>query len=486
MFIGREAELTDLRREFAAKRPSLVIIYGRRRVGKSTLIQEAAKDRPSIYYQATRGLASDNLDMFKIAATAAIGDDGMIGEMPNWFTLLNHLATVAKRMPGLVVTFDEFPFLCEADASLPSAIQKFLDSGAPRRGNLKLVLCGSTIAFMSALLAERNPLYGRQTGVFDIAPLSLRDTAAFFPAWPAADILTAYGILGGVPYYLESFDPDASLQRNIIDVLLARHGKLAEEPAYLLASETPGSPKFFSILRAIADGCTRSSEIKNRIAGDGGDRDVSWYLNRLIALRIVRAEKSMDALGRERDRHYVLDDPLMAFWFRFVRSSLSAIKLGRGEQVYRDRIAPGLAGYMGDAFEEICRQHVRLWSDEFPGSVVAGSPGEDVGKIWAGDYDIDVAAHLLDGSVVYGACKWRNQWLNEGVLERLVACAGKTRFGADAGRRHFLLLSKSGFSPGLEAMAAGDPLLHLVTLETIVGLPPGRNQNDVTGSFPVS
>jgi len=88
--------------------------------------------------------------------------------------------------------------------------------------------------------------------------------------------------------------------------------------------------------------------------------------------------------------------------------------------------------------------------------------------------------------VVYGECKWCNQWLNEGVLERLVACAGKTRFGADAERRHFLLFSKSGFSPGLEAMAAGDPLLHLVTLETIVGLPPGRNQNDVTGSFPVS
>lgn len=120
-----------------------------------------------------------------------------------------------------------------------------MDSGAPNRGNLKLVLCGSTIAFMSELLAERNPLYGRQTGVFDIAPLSLRETAAFFPAWSAEDIVTAFGILGGIPYYLESFDPDAPLERNIIDVLLARHGKLAEEPAYLMASETPGSPRFF-------------------------------------------------------------------------------------------------------------------------------------------------------------------------------------------------------------------------------------------------
>jgi AAA+ ATPase superfamily predicted ATPase len=468
MFIGREAELSDLRREFAAQRPSLVIMYGRRRVGKSTLIQQATKDRPSIYYQATRGLASDNLDMFKTAATAAIGDDGIIGAMPDWFTLLNHLATIAVRMPGLVVTFDEFPFLCEADAALPSTVQKFMDSGAPHPGNLKLVLCGSTIAFMSELLAERNPLYGRQTGVFDIAPLSLRETALFFPTWPAEDIVTAYGIVGGVPYYLETFDPDLALEPNIIGALLASHGKLAEEPAYLLASETPGSPRFFSIMRAIADGCTKSAEIRNRITGGAGERDISWYLNRLIALRIVRAEKSMDASDRERDRRYALDDPLMAFWFRFVRPALSAIKLGRGEQAWHQRIAPHLPEYMGEAFESVCRDHVRLWSNDFLGSTVAGAVGEDVGKIWAADYDIDVAAQLLDGSAVFGECKWRNQVMDEAVLHHLIACSNKTSFGKHAARRHFLLFSKSGFSPGLTEKAAGDPMLHLLTPNHLV------------------
>jgi uncharacterized protein len=468
MFIGRKSELEDLRSEFAAARPSLVIMYGRRRVGKSTLIQEATQDLPSIYFQATRGLASDNLTMFKVAAISAVGDDGLIGEMPNWFTMLNHLATVAERMPGLVVTLDEFPFLAEGDTSMPSVIQKFVDSGSPRRGNLKLVLCGSTIAHMSELLAERNPLYGRQTGVFDIGPLSLREAAEFFPSWSAEDVVTAYGILGGIPYYLETFDPTASLERNIIDTLLARRGKLADEPSYILASETSSAPRFYSIMQAIADGRTKSSEIKNRITGGEGDRDISWYLHRLTGLRVVRAEKSMDAPSRERDRRYVLDDPLISFWFRFVRPSLSAIRLGRGEQVFRARIVPALSEYMGDAFEEICRKHVRQHSEEFLGAVVAGNVGEDVGKIWAGDYDIDVAAMLLDAAAVYGECKWRNQLLSEGVLDRLVECANKTRFGADAERRHFLLFSKSGFTPGLADMAANDPMLHLLTPELLV------------------
>lgn len=471
MFIGRENELADLAAEFAADRPSLIIMYGRRRIGKSTLIQEATKKLRSIYFQATKGLVSDTLDLFKVAAIAEVGDDGVIGDMPTWFTMLNHLATVAERLPGLVVTLDEFPFLCEADPAMPSIVQKFWDSKAPQRGNLKLILCGSTIAHMTELLAERNPLYGRHSAVFDIAPLPLRDAAKFFPSWSADDVVTAYGILGGIPYYLETFDPTASLERNIIDTLLARRGKLTDEPSYLLTSEVPSTPRFHSIMQAIAAGCTKSSEIKQRVTRGVGDKDVSWYLYRLIGLRIVRAEKSMDASLRERDRRYVLDDPLIGFWFHFVRPTLSAIRLGRGEQVYRTRILPRLSEYMGATFEEICRKHVRLHADEFLPTTLAGGAGDDVGRIWAGDYDIDVAARLLDNSVVYGECKWRNQLLGMDVLTHLVDSANRTSFGAEAEQRHFLLFSKSGFEDRLIEEAANDPKLHLFTPESLVRPP---------------
>jgi uncharacterized protein len=321
-------------------------------------------------------------------------------------------------------------------------IQQFMDSGSPRRGNLKLVLCGSVIAHMSELLAEKNPLYGRHSAVFDVAPLPLRDVAEFLPGWPAEDIVAAYGILGGIPYYLETFDPNVSLKRNVIDQVLARRGKLTDEPMRLLAAETINAPRYHSIMQAIAAGCVTSSAIKDRVRGGEGER--------------------------ERNRRYVFDDPFMAFWFHFVRPASSAVGLGRGDQVWRNRIAPGLPGYMGNAFEDICRQHVRLHSDEFLGSAVFGEVGEDVGKIWSGDYDIDIAAMLLDNSVVFGECKWRNQVMGEGILEHLVECAGKTRFAAGVERRHFVLCSKSGFSPALAASAEGDPLLHLLTPEDVV------------------
>jgi len=168
-----------------------------------------------------------------------------------------------------------------------------------------------------------------------------------------------------------------------------------------LAAETINAPRYHSIMQAIADGYVTSSAIKDRVRGRDGDRDISWYLSRLIGMRIIRAERSMDADKRERNRRYVFDDPFMAFWFRFVRPASSAVGLGRGSQVWRERIAPSLSDYMGNAFEEICRQHVRLHSDEFLGSAVFGEVGEDVGRIWSADYDIDIAAMLLDESVFF-------------------------------------------------------------------------------------
>ena len=361
------------------------------------------------------------------------------------------------------IAIDEFPYLCEADKALPSIVQKFMDSGAPSRGNLKLVLCGSTIAHMEELLAERNPLYGRQTGVYDIGPLPLREAVGFYPDYSPEDAVTAYAIFGGVPYYLESCDLAASLEKNVVDTLLARRSRLADEPTNLLRSETRGSTRYFGIIHAIADGCTKSGDIKNRV-GDGGDgHDVGWYLARLKAMRVVRVERSMDATERERDRRYVIDDPLAAFWFRFVHPNQSAINRGFGDHVFRDRILPALSEYMGGAFEDICRDHVRLWGHEF-----LPSPVLEVGKVWADDYDLDIAGELIDKSFVYGECKWRGQALGESVLDHLVDCANRTRYGRDTTKRHFVLFSKTGFTPSLEYISRNDPSLHLVSLKDIV------------------
>lgn len=462
-FIGRKNELADLRKELSSPEPSLIIMYGRRRVGKSTLIQEAAKGLPFLYFQATRDIARANLAYFKAAAVQAVGDDGIIGNMPDWFSTLNHLAQMAVRLPGLIVALDEFPYLCEDDQSFPSYIQKFIDSGAPRRGNLKLLLCGSTVASMEDLLAERNPLFGRQTGIYDIGPMPLREAMGFFPHYAPQDAIAAYAVFGGIPYYLEACDPTASLEENILATLLARRGRLMDEPVNMLKSETKGSARFFGVLHAIADGCTKSGEIRSRV-GAGEGKEVGWYLDRLRALRIVRADQSMDATPKERDRRYMIEDPLTAFWFRFVQPNLSAVGLGFGQDVLDSKVLPSFSSYMGSAFEEICRQHVRLWAQE-----TMGSPARQVGKIWSGDYDIDVAGELLDGCFIFGECKWTNQLVGESVLERLVENASKVA-GYGNGIRKFVLFSKTGFTEALIQQAASTSSVTLFTPAALVGI----------------
>jgi len=346
VFVGRSQELTLLRRELAVDRPSLLVIYGRRRVGKSELIKEATKGIPCVLYQATRVTAALNLEALKAEIDRALGADDLLRSAGDWLGVLAWLARKAEALPGLTVVLDEFPYLADAEPGLPSIIQKFWDHGAAAPGRMNLVLCGSMIAHMEDLLAERNPLYGRKTLAMDVGPLPARDAAQFFPAYSSEDKLLTCGIFGGIPFYLRLCDPAASVEANVVNLLLTHAGALVDEPTVLLQSELREVQRYASVLAAIADGCTKFGEIAGR-AGDGGSTaKISPYLDRLDRLermRLVRAVRSMDAQPKSRDRRYFVADPLMAFWHRFVRPNMSSITQGFGADVWRLKVAPCLA-----------------------------------------------------------------------------------------------------------------------------------------------
>jgi AAA+ ATPase superfamily predicted ATPase len=313
------------------------------------------------------------------------------------------------------------------------------------------------IAHMEDLLAERNPLHGRKTLSLDLGPLPLRDAVRFFPGYAADDKFMAYAILGGIPHYLRLCDPSASLQDNVVRLLLTSTGSLVDEPTVLLQSELRDIHRYASVLAAIADGCTKYGEIIGQI-GDTDSKKIAPYIKRLERMRLIRAVRSMDATPNARDRRYFVADPLVAFWHRFVRPNLSSVTQGFGPEVWRLQIAPRLQEFMGLAFEEICREHARRHIQER-----LSAPAQEIGQIWAADYDIDVVGRLLDGSRLYGECKWSQTEIGQGLLDILIDRAGKAAYGRGESRRRYVLYARSGFKAGVRERAAEDALIFLYT-----------------------
>ena len=264
-FIGRTQELELLQTEYASPRPSLIVLYGRRRVGKSTLILESLCKYKHVYHQASRLTDTDNLNLFKRSLETTLGSSPILNALNDWSGLFAYLEIVAQAQPGLTVVIDEFPYLCEAQPGLPSLLQAAWDRIRANNTRLNLILCGSSIAFMEDLLSERNPLRGRQNLNLDLEPMPHRDVARWVPTWSKDDQLRLYGVLGGMPYYLAMVNPEISLQENLLEIVLKRGAALFDEPTQLLQSELNAPARYASILRAIADGCHDWGEIIGRV-----------------------------------------------------------------------------------------------------------------------------------------------------------------------------------------------------------------------------
>lgn len=469
MFIGRSRELTVLAREFGSGQPSLIVMYGRRRVGKSTLLRHALEGKRHVYYQATRVADLDAQELFKRQAARALGGDTVLPGLTGWEAILGYLHKAAQTThPGLVVVLDEFPYLCDSNPALPSIVQKVWDEVRWAGTSFALVLCGSRLSFMSELLYEKNPLHGRHNAKLDVKPLSFRETAEFFPGWTAEECLKAYAVFGGMPYYLHFCNPSLTLGENIRQLVLDDGAVLRDEPEHILQAELQSVARYASVLRAVADGCTKNGEILTRVLAPGENgASLKPYLNKLESLGLLRNELSLDVHTRDRARstRYYLDDFFLNFYYKMVLPYISVLEAGAAEQVYQEVIAPRLDEYMGYPFELICRSYMRLHgSEQLPSTV------NEVGKIWLTDADIDVAGTLLDGSVFFGECKWSKKHLGLNVLDQLSAAAHATKYGAGVNNRYYLMFSRSGYSPEAQARAAADPAVRLVTLEGLLGL----------------
>lgn len=360
MFIGRERELEVLADMAGSDQAELFVLYGRRRVGKTELLQRLCAERRAVYFLAAQVRERDNLRAFRDALKEGLGGDSLVDgiEFPDWSTALGF---AAERAGGerLIIVLDEFPYLCDSSKGLPSQVQQFWDTRG-KKSRLMLVLCGSQVSFMEKeVLAERSPLFGRRTGQRRLEPLEPVDALQFYPDWSVRDRMLAYAIVGGMPAYLRRFDVRRGLRENVLREILRPEGYLFDEVSFLLRSELTSPATYNSILAAVARGAEKVGDIALAVGVDS--TTANKYLSVLRELRLVEREIPItdpDPLRSRRGR-YRIADRFLTFHFRHLQPNLSLVHAGRGERVFEEFIEPDLPWLYDQARLDFVLAHLR-------------------------------------------------------------------------------------------------------------------------------
>lgn len=466
MFIGRECELNSLNKLYASGRFEFVVIYGRRRVGKTALINQFIRDKNAVYFTGVESNAKQNLENLSKNILEYGTDVQNESVFPSFQAALEHVFQLAKR-ERLVLAIDEYPYVARSSKSLASTLQLLIDQYKDE-SRLMLILCGSSMSYMeNHVLAYKAPLYGRRTAQMKILPFDFADTCRYFENFSDEDKALIYGIAGGTPQYLLQMDDRLSVEDNIKNTFLNPMSSLFEEPENLLKQEVREPAFYNAVITAIATGSSRMAEISSKV---GENTSVcASYLKNLIALGVVQRETPY---GEKVSRKtiYAIDDNMFRFWYRFVPENSSIIARGAADLAYR-RIKPHLPDYMGKVFEEICRQY--LWKLLLDGKCPVEF--KELGRWWGTDpaarsqTEIDIMGEQDKDTVLFGECKWTNEKVDVGILEKLAERSKIFHY-----RKVYLyLFAKSGFTRGCIDGAEELGNIMLVTYSDILDLLSG-------------
>lgn len=400
-FIGREAELAMLEDAWRKRASAFIPIYGRRRVGKSELIVRFLQGKRAVYHLGKVAPAALQIREFLVEASRALGEPLLASlAVTDWRAALD--AVESRVHDGkLAIVFDEFQWTVGASPELPSLLQELWDRRWRKSSRVMLILCGSFIGFMEReVLGKRSPLFGRRTAQIHLRPFGFRDAARFHPQWSTVNRARAYFVCGGVPLYLRAFDPHHSFEQNIQANLLSELAPLFREPEFLLREELREVENYHAVLHAIAAGSSTTKDIAE--ASGVPLRSLPYYLDQLVGLGYVaRRHPITGARPNARVVRFVLDDPLLRFWFRFVFPNRSFVQHMGAARAYSDLIQPELESYFGGCFERLCREALpAIYARE---QVTAAF---QIGEYWDRDVQIDLVGARDDHWVDLGECKW--------------------------------------------------------------------------------
>ena len=461
MFIGREKELGNLNRLYASDKFEFAVIYGRRRVGKTAIINEFTKEKPSICFTGVETNEKQNLENFSKCILEYVTKKPANTSFDSFQTALEYVFELAED-ERIVLVIDEYPYVARASKSLASTLQLLIDKYKDT-SKLFLILCGSSMSYMEdQVLAYKAPLYGRRTAQFKVQPFEFQEACQYFNHLSDEDKALAYGIVGGTPQYLLQLNDKLSIEDNIKNTYLNPVSFIYEEPQNLLKQEVREPAVYNAIIAAIANGYSKMSEISTKV---GEDTSVcATYIKNLISLGIVKKETPF---GEDSTRKtiYSIEDNMFRFWYRFVPENTSIISRGATDLAY-NRIKPHLSDYMGGVFEDICKQY--LWSLLLTGKCTIDFT--DIGRWWGTNpktrqqVEIDIMGTADKNTALFGECKWTNEKVDLGVLTGLVEKSKLFHYT----NMHYYLFAKNGFTIGCVEKAEEIGNVILVSYEDMV------------------
>lgn len=447
-FYDRADELAALERRYGGPEGELLVVWGRRRVGKTELLSRFLQGRRGFLFEATEGLARDHLADLTTVLARETGNRLLGAQaLTTWEAALAAIEDYAETGPCAVV-LDEFQWLAAASSSLGSVVNRWWRRA--RSLPICLVICGSEVSFFETTVL-RGAMFGRRTGQIEVSPFGYKDAALFFPQWPPEDRVRAYAVFGGMPYYLEQIHQPAGLRDNILGTVLRRDGVLREEARLLLYEELPEPGRYFSVLRAIANGATRRGEILNKTALPA--TFVDGALERLVALYLVERAVPVTAANPERTKQvsYRLLDGYLNFYFRFVHPYESRLVSDDDARDHMDEVvAPQLDQFVSaPAFERIAQEYARK---EERATAAGRWWGQVVDAKKSTVREVDVVALDANREVLaVGSCKWTNEPMGTSDLDELLSLA--PHVPGTTSRTRAYLFSRSGFTEALRERA---------------------------------
>lgn len=446
MFVNRVSELDLLEKHYQSGRAELFVLYGRRRVGKTELLAHFCQGKRHIFFVADQVPEQTLRANLSRAVNDVVFGAGQVSAVYNtWDDLLNTLAKQAQS-ERLVVVLDEFPYLATSYPPLGSILQRIWDQTL-KNSQVMLILNGSYIGMMEeTVLSYQAPLYGRRTAQYLLEPLDFVDAQQFFTSYNPDDRLRAYAVYGGTPAYLQTIQPEQSLQTNIIDNILTRGAALYDEVRFVLQQELREPRNYFAVLQAIASGNTRQNEIKQA----AGLENIAQYLETLQQLHLVERVVPVTESQPHKSRRgiYRLKDNFLRFWFRFVLPNRSQLERGAKDVVFDTVIRPEMDLFTSTVFEQACRQY--FWRNGLKGKLPLQP--QQIGGWWQAHKEIDIVL-LSETHTMLVECKWSQRPVGLDILEQLEDKSKAVLKEVHGQSTLFGLCSRSGFTDQLIELA---------------------------------